>query len=52
MLNFFQNRLIEIMEVATVHSYLFLNLKEGKSDENDDSNIETLLNFEAAIVAE
>ena len=46
------NRLIEIMEVATVLSYLFLNLEKGENDENDDSNIEIWLNFEAAIAAE
>ena len=39
------------MEVATVLSYLFLNLEEGENDENDDSNIEIWLNFDAAIAA-
>ena len=35
MLTFFKNRLIEIMEVATVLSYLFLTVEEEKSDENE-----------------
>ena len=33
-------------------SVLFLNLGKGESDENDDSNFETFLHFEAAIIAE
>ena len=40
------------MEVATVLSYLILNLKEGESDENDDSNLEILLHLEPAIIVE
>ena len=37
---------------STVQTYLFLNLGEGESDENDDSSFEILLHFEEAIVAE
>ena len=37
---------------STVLSYFFLSLGEGESDENDQSNFETLLHFEATIVAE
>ena len=36
---------------STVLSYFFLNL-EGESDENENSDFEILLHFEAAIVAE
>ena len=52
MLNFFKNRLIKIMEVATVLSYLFLNLEEGESDEINESNFAILLHFETAIIKE
>ena len=38
------------MEV--VFSYFSLDLGEGESDENDDSDFEILLHFETAIVAE
>lgn len=37
---------------STVLTYFFLNLGEGESDENEDSDFETLLRFEEAIVAE
>ena len=37
---------------STVLTYFFLNLGEGKSDENDDSDFEILLHFEEVIVAE
>ena len=37
---------------STVLTYIFLNLGERESDENDDSNFEILLHFEEAIVAE
>ena len=30
------------------YSYLFLNLEEREGDENDDSNFEILLHFEAS----
>ena len=36
----------------TGFSYFFLNLGEGESDENDDSDFGILLHFEEAIVAE
>ena len=32
-------------------SYFFLSLGEGEIDENEDSNFEIVLHFEAAIVA-
>ena len=51
MLSFLENRSFEIKKVATVLS-LFLNLEEVENDENDLSNIEILLIFDAAIVVE
>lgn len=51
MLSFLENRSVEIKKVATVLS-LFLNLEEVENDENDLSNIEILLIFDAAIVVE
>lgn len=51
MLSFLENRSVEIKKVATVFS-LFLNLEEVENDENDLSNIEILLIFDAAIVVE
>ena len=51
MLSFLEKRSVEIKKVATVLS-LFLNLEEGENDENDLSNIEILLIFDAAIVVE
>ena len=51
MLSFLEKRSVEIKNVATVLS-LFLNLEEGENDENDLSNIEILLIFDAAIVVE
>ena len=37
---------------GTLLSYLFLNLEEGKRDENDDSDFKILVNFDAAIIKE
>lgn len=51
MLTFFKNRVTEIMEVATILSYLLLTVEEEESDENEGS-FEILLYFEAAIIAE
>lgn len=51
MLSFLEKRSVEIKKVVTVLS-LFLNLEEGENDENDLSNIEILLIFDAAIVVE
>lgn len=51
MLSFLEKRSVEIKKVATVLS-LFLNLEEGENDENDLSNIEILLIFDAVIVVE
>ena len=48
--NDFSNKLKEIMEIQFL--VFFLSLEERKSDENDDSDFETLLHFAAAIVAE
>ena len=47
-LKFFQKKSIEIMEVQ----FLVITLGEGDSKENDDSDFEILLHFEAAFVAE
>ena len=35
MLTFFKNRVTEIMEVATILSYLLLTVEEEESDENE-----------------
>ena len=40
------------MFAGTVLTYFFVNLGDGESDENDDSNFEILLHFEEVIVAE
>ena len=37
---------------STILTYFFLNLGEGESYENEDRDVETLLRFEEAIVAE
>ena len=48
--NVFSNKLKEIMEIQFL--VFFLSLEERKSDENDDSDFETLLHFAVAMVAE
>ena len=50
MLKYLQDKLIEIIQMQFL-SYFFLSLREGESAENEDSDFEILLHFEAAIVA-